>query len=84
MSKFELVDVLNPKYVLNSFCVAFNNFILTQLLFCNDCELIANLLRVNALLTNEIMLSYLLLIRIISVVADVSFYLLSKLFIKIN
>ena len=36
------------------------------------------------LLTNEIMLSYLLLIRIISVVADVSFYLLSKLFIKIN
>ena len=36
------------------------------------------------LLTNELMLSYLLLIRIISVVADVSFYLLSKLFIKIN
>ena len=38
----------------------------------------------SSLLTNEIMLSYLLLIRIISVVADVSFYLLSKLFIKIN
>ena len=36
------------------------------------------------LLTNEIMLSYLLLIRIISVVTDVSFYLLSKLFIKIS
>jgi len=34
------------------------------------------------LLTNELMLSYLLLIRIISVVADVSFYLVSKLFIK--
>ena len=38
----------------------------------------------SSLLSNEIMLSYLLLIRIISVVADVSFYLLSKLFIKIN
>ena len=38
----------------------------------------------SSLLTNEIMLSYLLLIRIISVVADVSFYLLSKLFIKIS
>ena len=38
----------------------------------------------SSLLTNEIMLLYLLLIRIISVVADVSFYLLSKLFIKIN
>ena len=38
----------------------------------------------SSLLINEIMLSYLLLIRIISVVADVSFYLLSKLFIKIN
>ena len=38
----------------------------------------------SSLLTNETMLSYLLLIRIISVVADVSFYLLSKLFIKIN
>ena len=38
----------------------------------------------SSLLTNEIMLSYLLLIRIISVVTDVSFYLLSKLFIKIN
>lgn len=36
------------------------------------------------LLTNEIMLSYLLLIRIISVVTDVSFYLISKLFIKIS
>ena len=38
----------------------------------------------SSLLTNEIMLSYLLLIRIISVVTDVSFYLLSKLFIKIS
>lgn len=38
----------------------------------------------SSLLTNEIMLSYLLLIRIISGLADVSFYLLSKLFIKIN
>ena len=38
----------------------------------------------SSLLTNEIMLSYLLLIRIISVVADVSFYLLSKLFIKFS
>jgi len=36
------------------------------------------------LLTNEIMLSYLLLIRIISVVTDVSFYMLSKLFIKFS
>ena len=36
------------------------------------------------LLTNEIMLSYLFLIRIISVVTDVSFYLLSKLLIKID
>ena len=36
------------------------------------------------LLTNEIMLTYLLLIRIISVVTDISFYLLSKLFIKIS
>ncbi len=36
------------------------------------------------LLTNEIMLSYLLLIRIIYVVSDVCFYLLSKLFIKIS
>ena len=36
------------------------------------------------LLTNEIMISYLLLIRIISVVTDVSFYLLSKLFIKFS
>ena len=38
----------------------------------------------SSLLTNEIMLSYLLLIRIISVVTDISFYLLSKLFIKIS
>ena len=37
----------------------------------------------SSLLTNEIMLSYLLLIRIISVVTDISFYS-SKLFIKIN
>ena len=36
------------------------------------------------LLTNELMLSYLLLIRIISVVTDVSFYMLSKLFIKFS
>ena len=36
------------------------------------------------LLTNEIMLSYLILIRIISVITDVSFYLLSKLLIKIR
>lgn len=36
------------------------------------------------LLTNEIMLSYLFLIRIIFVVTDVSFYLLSKLLIKIR
>ena len=36
------------------------------------------------LLTNEIMISYLLLIRIISVVTDVSFYMLSKLFIKFS
>lgn len=36
------------------------------------------------LLTNEIMISYLFLIRIISVVTDVSFYLLSKLLIKID
>ena len=38
----------------------------------------------SSLLTNEIMLSYLLLIRIISFVTDVSFYLLSKLLIKIS
>tara|TARA_B100001057_G_scaffold454547_1_gene500408 strand:- start:42 stop:923 length:882 start_codon:yes stop_codon:yes gene_type:complete len=36
------------------------------------------------LLTNEIMLSYLFLIRIIFIVTDVSFYLLSKLLIKIR
>ena len=36
------------------------------------------------LLTNEIMISYLLLIRIISVVTDISFYMLSKLFIKFS
>ena len=36
------------------------------------------------LLTNEIMLSYLVLIRIISVITDVSFYLLSKLLIKLD
>lgn len=34
------------------------------------------------LLTNEIMLSYLFLIRVIFVITDVSFYLLSKLLIK--
>jgi len=36
------------------------------------------------LLTNEIMLSYIFLIRIISVVADISFYFLSRLLIKID
>ena len=36
------------------------------------------------LLTNEVMLSYLVLVRIISVIADVSYYMLSKLFIKIS
>ena len=36
------------------------------------------------ILTNEIMLSYLVLVRIISVLADVIFYSLSKLFIKLS
>ena len=36
----------------------------------------------STLLNNEIMLLYLLLIRFISVIADISFYLLSKLFTK--
>jgi len=36
------------------------------------------------LLTNEVMLSYLILVRIVFVVTDISFYLLSKILIKIR